>query len=68
MKKYCIITQEAKDLLKEAINQFGLSVRAYDKILKVSRTIADLAEKEKIDVDCVSEAIHYRSLDKNLWF
>ncbi|OQX85152.1 MAG: magnesium chelatase [Candidatus Omnitrophica bacterium 4484_70.2] len=68
VKKYCIITQEAKDLLKEAINQFGLSVRAYDKILKVSRTIADLAEKEKIDVDCVSEAIHYRSLDKNLWF
>jgi len=67
IKKYCFLSQEAKDLLKEAITQFGFSARAYDKILKVSRTIADLAEKEKIDTECISEAICYRSLDKNLW-
>ncbi|RKY40028.1 MAG: magnesium chelatase [Candidatus Omnitrophota bacterium] len=67
IKKYCLLTQEAKDLLKEAITQFGFSARAYDKILKVSRTIADLAEKERIDTECISEAICYRSLDKNLW-
>ncbi|OQX81317.1 MAG: magnesium chelatase [Candidatus Omnitrophica bacterium 4484_70.1] len=67
IKKHCSLTQEAKDLLKEAITQFGFSARAYDKILKVSRTIADLAEKERIDTECISEAICYRSLDKNLW-
>ncbi|MCM8831579.1 MAG: ATP-binding protein, partial [Candidatus Omnitrophica bacterium] len=67
LKKYCILEDEASSLLKEAIKHFGFSMRAYDKILKVSRTIADLAEKDIITASDISEAIQYRSLDKNLW-
>jgi magnesium chelatase family protein len=67
IKKYCSLTQEAKDLLKMAIEELGLSARAYDKILKVSRTIADLYGKEIINSEEISEAIQYRSLDRELW-
>lgn len=67
LKKYCKIDDEAKELLKMAINELGLSARAYDKILKVARTIADLTEKENIESEHISEAIGYRSLDRNLW-
>jgi magnesium chelatase family protein len=66
-QKYCVLEAEAKDLLRTAIRHFGFSARAYDKILKVSRTIADLAGREKISSQDVSEAVQYRSLDKNLW-
>ena len=67
IKKFCTLNKEASDLLKMAINELGFSARAYDKILKVSRTIADLASSEEILVEHVSEAIQYRSLDRQLW-
>jgi magnesium chelatase family protein len=68
IKKYCTINDEGKQLLKMAINELGFSARAYDKVLKISRTIADLAGNEEIKPEHISEAIQYRSLDRNLWF
>ena len=67
IKKYCVLENEAKELLKMAMTELGLSARAYDKILKVSRTIADLAGSDAILAEHISEAIQYRSLDKQ-WF
>lgn len=66
-EKYCRISDEGSELLKMAILELGLSARAYDKILKVARTIADLEAKEVIEATHISEAISYRSLDRNLW-
>ncbi len=67
LEKYCLLDRNAEELLKQAILELGISARAYDKILKVSRTIADLEGKEKIEESHISEAIGYRSLDRNLW-
>lgn len=67
IKKYCQLNEEAKDLLKMALEQLGFTARSYDKILKVARTIADLAGSKDILSEHVSEAIQYRSLDRDLW-
>lgn len=65
--KHCAISKEGQDLLKVAMEKLGLSARAYDRILKVSRTIADLDFSEKIQTVHLSEAIHFRSLDRDNW-
>lgn len=67
IRKYCQIDSASQDLLKVAITKLGLSARAYDRILKVSRTIADLEASPEILPQHISEAIQYRSLDRNLW-
>ena len=67
IRKYCLIDSASKGLLENAITRLGLSARAYDRILKVSRTLADLEEKTSIEPQHVSEAIQYRTLDRNFW-
>ena len=67
LKAFCELDEATKELLKNAMADLNLSARAYDRILKVARTIADLAGAEKISSDHVSEAIQYRSLDRQLW-
>lgn len=67
LSNYCDIDEAGKQLLKIATDKLGLSARAYDRIRKVARTIADLEGEENISVHNLSEAIQYRSLDRQLW-
>ena len=63
----CVITEAGKNLLNRAMQKLSLSARAYDRILKVSRTIADLAASEEIKTEHLAEAIQFRSLDREDW-
>lgn len=67
VRKICTINGDSRTLIKKAMEKLGLSARAYDRILKVSRTIADLAGCDHIQPEHVAEAIHYRSLDRDQW-
>ena len=68
IRKHCAIDTTLGDLLQQAMEQLSLSARAYDRILKVARTIADLAGAETIEGNHLLEAIQYRSLDRNVFY
>jgi magnesium chelatase family protein len=67
IKQHCRLTSEGQELIRIAMTDLSLSARAYDRILKVARTIADLADADGIAPEHVSEAIQYRSLDRTMW-
>ena len=67
LREHCHLDESAADLLRTAINQFSLSARAYDRILKVARTIADLEPADTIQLHHIAEAINYRTLDRKMF-
>jgi magnesium chelatase family protein len=67
LKEICVINTAGRNLLKVAMEKLNLSARAYDRILKVARTVADLSQSEDIKVEHLAEAIQYRSLDREGW-
>ena len=66
IRKYCRIDEHCQSLMEKAMNKLGLSARAYNRVLKVARTIADLEGSEPISSQHISEAIQYRSLDRRV--
>ncbi len=67
LRRFCALDDEPRDLLKTAMDELGLSARAHDRILRVARTIADLEGAADITASHISEAISYRTLDRELW-
>jgi len=67
VREFVVLDRSSRELLKNAMDKLGLSARAYDRIMKVARTIADLEGSEKVESYHLSEAIHYRSLDRENW-
>ncbi|MFQ5463480.1 MAG: ATP-binding protein [Phycisphaerae bacterium] len=66
LRLYCKLDDQCESILQQAMNELGLSARAHDKVLRVARTIADLADRDAISVEDLLEAIHYRRLDRQL--
>jgi len=67
MNKFCVLSPQAERLLKNAFNTLKLSARAYTRVLKLARTIADLGASERIEDMHVAEAVQYRNLDRKYW-
>lgn len=67
LQAFCVMEPRSQGMLKDAINGMNLSARAYDRIVKVARTIADLAGSDSIEHNHIAEAIGYRTLDRQLW-
>ncbi len=67
IRQFCRLNTEGEGLLKAAMEELGLSARAHDKILRIGRTIADLAGSEQIETHHLQEAINYRALDRSCW-
>jgi magnesium chelatase family protein len=67
LKKHCRLDSAGIELIRQAVVSLNLSARAYDRILKVARTVADLVGSDQITADHLAEAVQYRTLDRNLW-
>lgn len=67
VRRYCVLNEDSEKLLKTAVNSLGVSARAYTKILKIARTIADMNSSENIESAHIAEAISFRTLDRNYW-
>jgi magnesium chelatase family protein len=67
IRKYCPVSAQSDEILRAAIDRLGLSARAYHRVLKVARTIADLEDKESIQPSNITEAVQYRTLDRTAW-
>ena len=67
IRKYCVLNPECERIMENAVTKLGFSARGYDRILKVARTIADLEGAEDLEQKHLSEAVQYRTLDRNLW-
>ena len=66
-KECCILSDDANELLHESFDNFAMSARAYDKVLRLARTIADLADSEEIKLEHIAEALQFRALDRKYW-